>query len=54
MATKYILAGLSVVFFVLAAVRMASGRDEARIQARTWLLVGAIFAGVSAWLFLNG
>lgn len=54
MLTKYILAALSAVFLLLAVVRMASGRKEARIQARTWLLIAAIFAGVSAWLFLNG
>jgi hypothetical protein len=53
MATKYILAVLSAVFLVLGAVRMARGRAEDRIQARTWLLVGVIFAAVSAWLFMN-
>ncbi len=52
MATKYILAALAAVFVVLAGFRIASGRPEARIQARVWLLVGVVFAIISGWLFL--
>ena len=50
MAAKYILAGLSVVFLTMAAGRVArDGRIQP--QSRTWLIVGAIFAVVSTWLF---
>ena len=54
MATKYILAALSVVFLVMAIMRMARGGGAAHPQARTWLLIGAIFGAVSAWLFYQG
>lgn len=47
MATKYILAGLAVLFVVLALAR----GGLARPQARTWLMIGVIFGAVSAWLF---
>jgi hypothetical protein len=53
-ATKYILAALSVVFLVLATGRLARGAGLAHGQARTWLLIGGIFAAVSAWLFYQG
>jgi lysylphosphatidylglycerol synthetase-like protein (DUF2156 family) len=51
MAAKYILAVLAAVFLVLGFGRLA--RDGGRIApaSRTWLLVGAIFALVSAWLW---
>ncbi len=51
MAARYILATLSVVFLALAASNLARGRGLAHPQTRTWLLVGFIFAVVSAWLF---
>jgi hypothetical protein len=51
MGAKYILAALSILFFVLAAGRLARGGGAAHPQTRTWLLVGVIFAVVSAWLF---
>jgi len=51
MNAKYILAGLSIVFLVLAVSRMASGAGLAHPKTRTWLLVGVIFGAVSAWLF---
>ncbi|HVQ16106.1 MAG TPA: hypothetical protein VMS40_21040 [Vicinamibacterales bacterium] len=54
MATKYILAALSVVFLILAVSRMARGGGAAHPQSRTWLLIGVIFAAVSAWLFYQG
>jgi len=53
-ATKYILAALSVVFLILAVSRMARGGGAAHPQSRTWLLIGVIFAAVSAWLFYQG
>jgi hypothetical protein len=54
MAAKYILGALSAVFIVLAVWRMASGGAASHPQARTWLLIGVIFAAVSAWLFSRG
>jgi hypothetical protein len=50
-ATRYILAALSVLFLVLAFSRMARAGGSAHPQSRTWLLIGAIFGVVSAWLF---
>lgn len=54
MAAKYILAVLSVLFLSLAFMRTAQGGGNAHSQSRTWFLVGAIFAVVSAWLFYRG
>ena len=48
MAAKYILGALALVFLIAGTVRRGT------IQARTWFLVGAIFAVVSTWLFLSG
>jgi len=52
--TKYILAGLAAAFFAFAAMRAVGGRGWVHPQVRTWLLLAAIFTGVSAWLFYNG
>ena len=54
MATKYILAGLSVVFFVLAIARIVLAGAGAHPQSRTWLIIAIIFGLVSAWLFYQG
>lgn len=54
MLTKYILAGLAVAFFAFAAMRAGNGLGWVHPQVRTWLLLAAIFTGVSAWLFYNG
>lgn len=51
MSAKYILATLAVAFLLAGAYRRLTGGPNS--QARTWLLVGAIFAAVSAWLFLK-
>jgi high-affinity Fe2+/Pb2+ permease len=48
---KYILATLAAVFLAAAAVRMTGGRAWSHPQVRTFLLIGAIFSVVSAWLF---
>jgi hypothetical protein len=53
MLTKYILAGVALVFFVFAAVRASGGRGWVHPQVRAWLLLAAIFSVVSAWLFYN-
>lgn len=52
MAAKYILAALGGLFLLLGALRVTSGA-HGRSQGRTWLLVGCIFLGVSAWLFAS-
>jgi NO-binding membrane sensor protein with MHYT domain len=54
MATKYILALLSVAFLVAGALRLSRDAGRLHPQSRTWLLVGAIFAVVSIWLFARG
>jgi len=51
MLAKYILAGLAVVFIAAAVLRLSAARGRSLSQVRTWLLVGVIFAVVSAWLF---
>jgi hypothetical protein len=51
MLAKYILAALAAVFLGAAAVRITRTRGWSHPQARTWLLIGAIFGVVSAWLF---
>jgi hypothetical protein len=50
-SAKYIIAALSAIFLLLAATRLARGGGASHPQTRTWLLVGVIFAVVSAWLF---
>jgi len=52
MLAKYILAGLGCAFLIAAAIRRL--RHGPGPQARTWLLVGGIFAVVSLWLFTRG
>ncbi len=47
----YILGSVALVFLVLGVVRAI--RRESQIQARTWLLVGTVFAAVSGWLLLR-
>lgn len=53
MATKYVLAALGAVFLILGATRFV--RDGRRITpaSKSWLLVGAIFLGVSLWSFAS-
>jgi hypothetical protein len=51
MPAKYILAVLAAIFLLAAAFRRTTGGPPAR--SRTWLLVGAIFAAVSTWLFFR-
>jgi hypothetical protein len=53
-AAKYILASLSVVFLVLGGVGTLAARGRPQPRHRTWLVVGAVFAAVSAWLFFKG
>jgi hypothetical protein len=53
MPAAYILATVAIIFAAAAAARIISG-DEPTAQSRTWLLVAAIFAIVSGWLFYRG
>jgi len=50
---RWILAVLAAVFLA-AAARGWWGRGGNRGGARTWLIVGAVFAIVSAWLWSGG
>jgi hypothetical protein len=53
LAAKYILAAGVAILVVFSLVRRArDGRFTP--QTRTWLMVAAIFAIVSAWLSLRG
>jgi NO-binding membrane sensor protein with MHYT domain len=51
MAAKYILAVLAVAFIIAGTRRLARDGGTRHPQSKTWLLIGAIFAGVSLWLF---
>jgi hypothetical protein len=51
MLAKYILALLSAVFFTAAAWRLWRDRGRTRPASKAWLLVAAIFALVSAWVW---
>jgi hypothetical protein len=51
MLTKYILGVLAFVFFALALTGIGRRGATAQPQVRTWLIIGAIFGAVSAWLF---
>jgi hypothetical protein len=53
LAAKYILAVLAVTFLVAALIRLSRGGGISHPQTKTWLLVGVIFAVVSAWLFVR-
>jgi hypothetical protein len=52
-AAKYILAVLAVAFLAAALMRLSRGGGISHPQTKTWLLIGVIFATVSAWLFLG-
>jgi hypothetical protein len=49
--TKYILAGVAIIFVVATAVRLTQSR-RLDPQSRTWLLISIIFGLVSAWLWV--
>ena len=51
MAAKYILASLALVFLCAGGLGITRARHAG--QARAWLLIGAIFGTVSAWLFVR-
>ena len=51
MAAKYILAALAFVFLIAGVARIVRDGGRTHPQSRTWLLIAAIFGGVSVWLF---
>jgi DMSO reductase anchor subunit len=54
MATKYILAVLSIAFFAAGGRRLIQDAGRLHPQSRTWLLIAVIFGVVSSWLFVRG
>jgi len=46
----YICAAVSVLFLTAGVLRLIRDKGGSHPQSRTWLLVGAIFAVVGAWL----
>jgi hypothetical protein len=51
MSARLILTVLSVVFLVLAALRLGRGRGRVDPAARTWLIIAVLFGAVSVWLW---
>ena len=51
MAAKYILAALAVGFLAAGLVRVSGAGNLSHPQARAWLLIGVIFAAITAWLW---
>jgi hypothetical protein len=52
-AAKYILAVLACAFLIAGAIALARGSAQRRLQSRTWLIIGIIFAAVSGWLWFQ-
>jgi hypothetical protein len=50
MAAKYILSVLSLIFIAAALSRRGGSGN---VQAKTWFVVGVIFAAVAAWLWVR-
>jgi hypothetical protein len=48
---KYILAVIAAAFLAAALTRLSRGGGISHPHTKTWLLIGAIFGAVSAWLF---
>jgi uncharacterized membrane protein HdeD (DUF308 family) len=53
-AAKYILGAFALVFLMAAVLRISRGGGVQHPQTRTWLMISAIFAAVSAWLLSQG
>ena len=53
MAARFVFAGLAIAFLVAGAIRAAT-LGLTHPQPRTWLMIAAIFAAVSTWLFVIG
>ena len=54
MSVALIFTALAALFLTMAAIRFGRGGGISHPQTRTWLLVGAIFGAVSAYLFYQG
>jgi len=54
MAAKYVLGVLAAGFLAAVLMRLWRGGGIRHPQTKTWLLIGVIFAGISAWLFSQG
>ena len=54
MNVAYLFAILSVLFLVAGALRLVRDRGRGHPRSRAWLLIGAIFGVVSAWLLSRG
>ena len=54
MATKFVMAGLSLFFLMIGILRLTRDGGRWHPQSRTWVLIGAIFGAVSAYLFYQG
>jgi hypothetical protein len=50
-AAKYILGVFACAFLIAGSLRLVRDGGKQHPQSRTWLLIGIIFAIVSAWLF---
>ena len=51
MATRYILAVLACGFVTAGILSLTRDGGRRHPQTRAWLLIGAIFGAVSAWLW---
>jgi len=51
MFAKYILAAMALVFLAAGTVRFVRDGGRLHPQSKTWLIIAAIFGGVSVWLF---
>lgn len=54
MEPRWLFPLLAVVFLVLAGARLLRNGRRLDPAARTWLILGVIFAAVSLWLRLAG
>jgi hypothetical protein len=52
-AAKYILAILALLFLLAALWRLVRNGGKLQPQSRTWLIVAAVFAAVSVWLWFG-
>ena len=50
MNAGYIFGALSLVFLALAARNILRGGPATHPQTKTWIIIGAVFAGVALWL----
>jgi hypothetical protein len=53
MDARYVLGILAAIFLFLGGARVIRDHGSLASPARTWLLIGVIFAAVSLWLWLS-